>query len=81
MCYSLCNTQSSAPEDGWDQRPKHVEMIGIINKQLLLQLVGVYIIYVNGARLNKFQVFEGALKFFVSGILPRYNVEVKKCSE
>jgi hypothetical protein len=45
-------------------------MIGIINKQLLLQLVGVYIIYVNGAWLNRFQVFEGALKFFVSGILP-----------
>ena len=25
-----CNTQSSAPEDGRDQRPKHVELIGII---------------------------------------------------
>jgi hypothetical protein len=40
-----CNTQSSAPEDGRDQRPKHVEVIGIINKPLLLHLVGVYIIY------------------------------------
>jgi len=39
-----CNTQSSAPEDGWVQRPKHVELIGI-NKPLLLHLVGVYIIY------------------------------------
>ena len=39
-----CNTQSSAPEDGQDQRPKHVELIGIINKPLLLHLVGVYII-------------------------------------
>jgi hypothetical protein len=39
-----CNTQSSAHEDGRDQRPKHVELIGIINKQLLLHLVGVYII-------------------------------------
>jgi len=37
---------SSALEDGRDQRPKHVQMIGIINKPLLLQLVGVYIIYV-----------------------------------
>ena len=37
-----CNTQSSAPEDGRDQRPKHVDMIGIINKPLLLHLVGVY---------------------------------------
>ena len=41
-----CNTQSSAPEDGRDHRPKHVELIGIINKPLLLHLVGVYIIYV-----------------------------------
>ena len=38
------NTQSSAPEDGRDQGPKHVELIGIINKPLLLHLVGVYII-------------------------------------
>ena len=39
-----CNTQSSAPEDARDHRPKHVELIGIINKPLLLHLVGVYII-------------------------------------
>ena len=40
-----CNTQSSAPEDGRDHRPKHVELTGIINKPLLLHLVGVYIVY------------------------------------
>jgi len=40
-----CNTLSSAHEDGRDQLPKHVELIGIINKPLLLHLVGVYIIY------------------------------------
>ena len=41
MCYSLwCNTQSSAPENGQNNCPKHVEMIGIINKPLLLHLVG-----------------------------------------
>jgi hypothetical protein len=40
-----CNKQSSAPEEGRDQRPKHFELIGIINKSLLLHLVGVYIIY------------------------------------
>ena len=40
-----CNTQSSAPKDGRNRRPKHVELIGIINKPLLLHLVGVYIIY------------------------------------
>ena len=35
-----CNTQSSAPEDRRDHRPKHVELIGIINKPLLLHPVG-----------------------------------------
>ena len=51
-------TQSSALEDGRDHRPKHVELIGIINKQLLLHLVGVYIIYANDARSNKYQMRE-----------------------
>ena len=50
-----CNTQSSAPEDGRDQRPKYVELIGIINKLLLLQQVGVYIIFINDERSNKYQ--------------------------
>jgi len=41
-----CNTQSSAPEDWQNHRPKHVELIGIINKLLLLQLVGcLYYLY------------------------------------
>jgi len=40
-----CNTEFSAAEDGRDQRQKHVELIGIINKPLLLHLVGIYIIY------------------------------------
>ena len=35
-----CNTQSSAPEDGQNNCLKHVEMIEIINKLLLLHLVG-----------------------------------------
>jgi hypothetical protein len=33
-------TQSSAPEDGQNNFPKHVEPTGIINKPLLLHLVG-----------------------------------------
>ena len=33
-------TQSSVPEDGRNHRPKPVELIGIINKPLLLHLVG-----------------------------------------
>jgi len=40
------NTQSSAPEDGRNYRPKHVELIGIINKPLFLHLVGcLYYLY------------------------------------
>ena len=35
-----CNTQPSAPEDGQNNCPKHVELTGIINKPLLLHLVG-----------------------------------------
>jgi len=34
------NTQSSAPEDGQNNCPKHVELTGIINKPLLTHLVG-----------------------------------------
>jgi len=40
-----CNTPSSVLEDGRDQHLKHIELIGIINKLLLLHLVGVFIIY------------------------------------
>jgi len=50
-----CNTQSGAPKDGRDHRPKHVELIDIINEPLLLNLVGVYIIYVD-ARSKKYQI-------------------------
>ena len=34
-----CNTQSSAPEDGKNNCPKHVELTGIVNKPFLLHLV------------------------------------------
>ena len=41
-----CNTQSSAPEDGKNNFPKHVELTGIINKPLLLNIVGcLYYLY------------------------------------
>jgi hypothetical protein len=41
-----CNTQSSAREDGKNNYPKHVELTGIINKPLLLHLVGcLYYLY------------------------------------
>ena len=35
-----CNTQSSALGDGQNNCPNHVELTGIINKPLLLHLVG-----------------------------------------
>ena len=39
-------TQSSAPEVGQNNFPKHVELTGIINKPLLLHLVGcLYYLY------------------------------------
>ena len=41
-----CNTQSSVPEEGQNNCPKHVERTGIINKPLLLHLVGcLYYLY------------------------------------
>jgi len=41
-----CNTQSSAPEGGQNNCLKHVELTGIINKPLLLHLVGcLYYLY------------------------------------
>ena len=40
------NIQSSAPEDGQNNCPKHVELTGIINKPLLLHLVScLYYLY------------------------------------
>jgi hypothetical protein len=45
-CTTSCNKQSSGPEDGQNNCPKHVELTGIINKPLLLHLVGcLYYLY------------------------------------
>jgi len=38
--YHKLETHSSAPEDGRNYRLKHVELIAVINKLLLLHLVG-----------------------------------------
>jgi len=41
-----CNTQSSAPEDGQNNYLKQIGLTGIINKPLLLHLVGcLYYLY------------------------------------
>jgi hypothetical protein len=46
--YHKLETQSSAPEDVGNHRPKHVDLIGIINKPLLLHLVGcLYYFHLN----------------------------------
>ena len=45
-----CNTQSSAPEDGQNNCLKHVELIEIINKLLLLHLVGCLYYFISDVR-------------------------------
>jgi len=41
-----CNTQSNVPEDGQNNCPNPVDLTGIINKPLLLHLVGcIYYLY------------------------------------
>jgi len=55
---TTCNTQSSAPEDGRNYRPKHVELIGIINKPLLLNLVGCLYYCMSDARLYKYKIYD-----------------------
>ena len=46
QCTTICNTQSSVLEDGKNNCPKHVEPTVIINKPLLLHLVGcLYYLY------------------------------------
>ena len=72
-----CNTQSSAPEDGRDKRPKHVELIGI-NKPLLLHLVGVYIIYTflqSITLLETRAVYEIMLKSIVQPGMPQMTIQ------
>ena len=41
-----CNTQSSAPEDGQNNFPKHVELTGIINKPLLFASSWLSILFI-----------------------------------
>ena len=61
-----CNTQSGAPEDGRNYRPKHVELIGIINKPLLLYNVGCLYYRISDARSYKPQVQTSAGAFSAS---------------
>jgi hypothetical protein len=49
-------THSSAPEDGRNYRPKHVELIEVINKLSLLHIVGCLYYCINDARSHKYQI-------------------------
>ena len=53
--YHKLQTQSSAPEDGRNYRPKYVELIEITNKLLLLHLVGCLYYFIRDARSHKHQ--------------------------
>jgi hypothetical protein len=54
--YHKLYTQSSAPEDGRNYRPKHVELIEISNRLLLLHLVGCLYYCISDARSHKHQI-------------------------
>jgi len=50
-------TQFSAPDDGRNHRSKHVELIGIINKPLLLHVVGCLYYLYQWCKVKKYQIF------------------------
>ena len=72
-----CNTQSSAPEDGKNNCPKHVELTGIINKPLLLHLVGCLyylyyiILFLRLAKQSQFIPLQNAIYFITLRFLVR----------
>jgi len=55
--YHKLQIQSSAPEDGRNYHPKHVELIEIITKPLLLHLVGYLYYCIRDARSRKHQIY------------------------
>jgi hypothetical protein len=77
-----CNTQSSVPDDGQNNCPKYVELTGIINKPLLLHLVGFlyylyFIIFLRLAKQSQFiplqnVVYFITLSFFVLKLFTFY---------
>ena len=75
-----CNTQSSGPEDGQNNFPKHVELTGIINKPLSFPLVAClyYLYFIIFLRLAKqSQLNENISLLFVSvRVKVRVNVNV-----
>ena len=78
---TICNTQSSAPEDVQNNCPKHVELSGIINKPLLLHLVGclyysyfiIYFFYIflRLAKQSQFIPLQNVVYFIMLALLVR----------
>ena len=71
-----CNTQSSAPEDGQNNCPKHVLLTGIINKPLLLHLVGClyylyFIIFLRLGKQSQFIPLQNVVNFLTLPFLVR----------
>jgi len=60
--YHKLQTQSSAPEDGRNYRPKQVELIDVINKLLLLHRVCCLYYCINDARSHEHQRYDTFLK-------------------
>jgi len=56
--YHKLNTQSSAPEDGQNNSLKLVELTGIINKPLLLHLVGCLYYLYHDAQSNQYRIMK-----------------------
>jgi hypothetical protein len=72
-----CVAQSNAPEDGQNNCPKHVELIGIINKQLLLHLVGCLIYYLQKKQSCNIQTIDPRCVFFlISSTI--YSVQIQR---
>jgi hypothetical protein len=65
-----CNTQTSAPEEGQNNYPKHVELTGII-KPLLLYLIGclcylyfiIFFIFLRLAKQSQFIPLQNVVYF------------------
>ena len=70
-----CNTQSSVLEDGQSNYPKHVELTGIINKPLLLHLVGylyyLCFIFFRLAKQSQFIPLQNVVYFITLPVLVR----------
>ena len=67
-CVMPRNTQSSVPEDGQNNFPKHIELTGIINEPLLLYLFGClyylyFVIFFRLAKQSQFIPLQNVLYF------------------